>query len=152
MAPAPRARAPRGRSVEKSSPNSATLLHGDGALLQRLEDAGDRVLDRSHDKAIEQRDVARRPGACLNAAARKELEILKNGEEALLPSRYISGFDRGKRAGDATPVSAISCSCASRLVPVFRFPDVPGDFSDEVIHNLVPNWISLQSLLARALQ
>jgi hypothetical protein len=118
-----------------------------------LEDAGDRVLNRSHDKAIERRDVARRPGACLNAAARKELEILKNGEEALLPSRYISGFDRGKRAGDATPaVGDITLMRIATSVPVFRLLDVPGDFSDEVIHNLVPIGISLQSLLARALQ
>ena len=81
------ARVPRGRSVEKSSPMPPPCCIVIAPSCRARKMPGIEVLDRPHDEAVEQRDVARRAGAGLNATAWKELEILQNAEEAILPGR-----------------------------------------------------------------
>src|SRR5665213_4276176 len=97
--PCRRAR-PQGGKIDT---DAAALLHRNRALLQGSEDAGDRVIDHPHDKAIEQRDFAGGSCARLNPAAGKKLEILQDAEEAILPNRSVLGLDRRERARNPTP-------------------------------------------------
>ena len=61
------------------------------------------VIDRPHDKAVEQRNFAVSSSAGLNPATGKEFETLQNAEEALFPARIVLELNRRKRARDPTP-------------------------------------------------
>ena len=91
---------PQGGEIDA---DAAAMLHRNGAFLQGAEDAGNRVIDPPHDKAIEQRDFAGSSCACLNPAAGKEFAILQDAEEAILPERRVLGCDSCERARDSTP-------------------------------------------------
>ena len=48
-----------------------------------------KFLDHAHDETIEQRYVTCRSGSGLDATARKELKILEDGQELVLPRRRV---------------------------------------------------------------
>ena len=129
-----RLRAARAQRREVDA-NAAALLHGHRALFEGAEDARDRVLDWPHNEAIEQRDMARRSGTGLDAAARQKLETLQHAEEALFPQRGILPLDRCQRARDPTPsVRDAALTHAVGGEPVLCLPNVMGNLVCEVIH------------------
>ena len=97
---------------------------------------GIEFLDRSHDEAIEQRHLARRSGSGMDASARKELEILQDGEELLLPLRGVLPLDSSQRMGDPPPrVRDTAFVMAAAGVPILRFPDVVGNIGGKMAHS-----------------
>ena len=83
--------------------DTTAALHRHRAFFQRAEDAGDRVLDRAHDEAVEQGHVAIRAGPGLDPPARQELEVLQDVEEALLPFDAVGRFDLSQCVRDTPP-------------------------------------------------
>jgi hypothetical protein len=115
-APGPRpARPQRGEVVA----DAAALLHRQRALLEGLEDAVERVLDRPHDEAVEQRHAAIEPGAGEDPASRKEPSALEDALEARRPTPSIL-LDGRDRARDARP-RVLDARLARRAV--LRRPD-----------------------------
>ena len=126
--PAPFAGVPRGLKRREIHSDAAALLHCERAFLQGAENARNRIFDRAHDEAIEQRHVACRSGAGLDATAGKELEVLQDAEELLLPRRCVLRLDGSQRTGDAAPsIRDGALDIAAIGVPILRFPDVMGN-------------------------
>ena len=67
----------------------ATLLHRQRGLLEHVEDASHAVGDRSHDKAIEQRDTPPGAGPCRDAPGGQVFEILQCGIEPVFPCSAV---------------------------------------------------------------
>ena len=122
----PHALRSQGREV---AADAAALLHGDGRLLQGREDAGDRVLDRPHDEAVEEGDIALGADAGLDAPARQEPEILKDAQEALGPKGSgVLGLHGGECSRHATPGLGDRAFFATAVtMAILGAPDVMGD-------------------------
>ena len=136
MAPVLRERDPLWTDRREIVADTTAALHRHRAFFQRTKDARDRILDRAHDKAVEQGHVAIRAGTGLDAAARHKLEVLQNIEETLLPRVAIGLLCLSKRVSDAPPgclhgrfghTGAVACLphmtrdwCAERVVSSHR--------------------------------
>ena len=92
---------------------------------------GIEVLDCPHHEAIEKRDVSRRSGAGLNAAARQELERLQDTEIPGFPTGGIVGLDGRERTCNPTP--AVGNRALAR-VPILGLPDVAGNIGHRFVH------------------
>jgi hypothetical protein len=94
-----------------------------------LKYAVETVRNRSHHKAIEQRDRAARSCAGEDAAGRQEFEIRERGLECLAPATARArrlGFSR--RSGDSRPSGCnVLITGAVLKKAVFGLPDVSGD-------------------------
>jgi hypothetical protein len=86
--------------------DTAAVLHGERAFLQRLEDAGQVVGDFAHDEAVEQRHPVSGAGAGKNAAAGEEAKILQQMVEALRPPFRVLLLRRCDRLRHAPPAVA----------------------------------------------
>jgi hypothetical protein len=86
--------------------DTAAVLHGERAFLQRLEDAGQVVGDFAHDEAVEQRHPVPGAGAGKNAAAGEEAKILQQMVEALRPPFRVLLLRRCDRLRHAPPAVA----------------------------------------------
>ena len=99
--------------------------------------AGDRVLYRAHDEAVEQGHVARSSRSGVDAASWQELEVLENGEKPLLPDRRIRGLNRRECASNATPSVRDRLLAAGPIpVPILRLPNMSGNIGSGVGHGL----------------
>ena len=108
----------------------AALLHRQRGLAQMVEDRAEIVADVAHDEAVEQGDSPIGAGARQNAAGWQEPEVLQRFVEGLLPLRRIALHLR-QRSGDAAPAvldGEVDRSAVGGLEPVFRVPDLPGDW------------------------
>jgi hypothetical protein len=112
----------------KSHTHTATVLHGERAFLQRLENVLQIIGDLAHDKAIEQRHPVSRAGASENASSGKKAEILQQGFEARRPLRAIRAFRRRDCLRHSPP--SVANRAFSRGA-ITAFPDMLGDFHGE---------------------
>ena len=83
--------------------HTASLLHGQGAFFQCLENTVERILDRAHDKTVEQRDPMSSACTGENASPGQETEHLQDRVKTPFPNILILPLRTGKRAGNTTP-------------------------------------------------
>ena len=93
--------------------DAAALLHRQRAFAQRAEDAVERIVDRAHHEAVEERDAAPGAGAGEDAAAGKETEIRERIGEAALPTPPVaSGSAAASARATRAQVASIEGSAA----------------------------------------
>ena len=120
--------------------DAAALLHGQRRLFQHLENAAHAVGDRTHNKAVEQRDRARRARTCRDAARRQEPEILKGGVKPVFPVAWVV-FDLGQVAGDAPPAvldGDVDGRAIGLLEAILHVPDLFGNRRGKACHQGIP--------------
>ena len=123
--------------------DAAALLHRQRRLAQRGEDAVERVLDRAHHEAVEQRHAAR--GACTgeDPTTGQEPEVVEHLAEATCPVPAVAGFRRGERTRDPVErrVDRRLGGARRRHEPVTLRPDRPR----ERVLELRAHWTTLRA-------
>ena len=108
--------------------DAAALLHGERALLERVEDPRQRIRDRSHDETVEQRDLPGRARAGQDATTGQELEVLQQRVKTLAPAPSIMRLDARDRLGDPRPGIVDAHLPGPRIgIPVSGLPEVLRD-------------------------
>ena len=127
-APDERTRRPQRREVV---PDAPAFLHRQGSFLDVVEDRGEIVADRTHDEAVEERDVSLRPGARNDATGREELEICKRVEKALLPrlagARFLDAGAGCRKARPGVRDVGFQRRPVRRFEAIFRVPHEAGN-------------------------
>ena len=129
-------RRPLGPDGREIVADPATLLHGQGRLAQRLENAAHRVRHCPHHEAVEQGDRPRRARPRHDPPGRQELEILQRRIEPRLPDRRLR-LPRRQRPRNPRPGRLhrrIQRHPVRILQPIFHIPDLLGDGGSESGH------------------
>ena len=92
--------------------DTAAQLHRERRFAQRIENAVERIVQRPHHEAVEQRDPPRGSGARHDASARQEAEIRERFAKACRPARAIVLSTAASAFATRSQVASIDASGA----------------------------------------